>query len=579
MTENIQASVEGQNINITSGVEDPAPKRAHRTSKRKASDIKDSIKFKSESQLQNADTHEDDDATETGLLDTMLCGVDEWMTSIRDKPKLPLDECRTLMAILIAQGAQLPIRDHLIACVRGVWPDLKIQSLQSMWTDTKKQVAADNKRDPSNLVEIALAGVVEKLRIPEPTPHAAPVDGNHLALAVRGELSRYVTAKDPDLDVIALWILMSYCHGEEHIWLQYSPRLAFVGPTENCGKTTSASVTAWMAYRGMTSASLTMATLFRLLDGLGLTVALDERDAGSHASEADGIINDGWSRGGCVLRMISGPDGEQVVTAYSVFAPVILAGIGKVGAAALSSRCIIIRLRPRTKEQDDIAEDIDWSVALRLKDTYPTLISRWALDSVDALNKAPRLPAGLASNRDRANWQVLFRIAYVIGGEWPVRLQVALDIATERAARTDADSNNRTLITDIVRVAVHQGQRHQKLWHEMQFTSFALAWALRSLPDSRWTGEGDDAKKLTPKRLSLALRSFDVRPDRIDHPDRLIEIADPTSNQDILDYRKEASQKERRRGYDLSQFKDLRLQFANENIIQQDVGPEGRIEF
>jgi hypothetical protein len=65
-------------------------------------------------------------------------------------------------------------------------------------------------------------------------PWPDPVDGDHVAEALRATIRRYAVLSDAAADAIALWILLSWAVDNFSI----APRLAVTSPTKGCGKTT-----------------------------------------------------------------------------------------------------------------------------------------------------------------------------------------------------------------------------------------------------------------------------------------------------------------------------------------------------
>ena len=137
------------------------------------------------------------------------------------------------------------------------------------------------------------------------------------------------------------------------------------------------------------------------------------------------LLNAGHSRGGQVIRTV-GDDFEP--RAFSVWCPIVIAGIGRL-RDTLEDRAITISLRRRRRE-----EKID-----RLRNQtghlneYAQRIARWANDNRDALGKAdPPLPDVLG-DREQDNWRPLIAIADLVGCGEKARTAAKV-ISTDTAA-------------------------------------------------------------------------------------------------------------------------------------------------
>jgi putative DNA primase/helicase len=157
------------------------------------------------------------------------------------------------------------------------------------------------------------------VRIVDVVPWLEPVSGDLIATTLTMAIRRHVVLSDAAADTIALWILHTWSLGEFSI----SPRLAITSPTKGCGKTTVLRLLAWLARRPKRAGSISPPALFRAVEQLQPTILLDETEKYvEHGSELHGLLNEGHSRGGTVMRVL----GEKLeLREFSVFGAVAYA--------------------------------------------------------------------------------------------------------------------------------------------------------------------------------------------------------------------------------------------------------------
>jgi hypothetical protein len=175
------------------------------------------------------------------------------------------------------------------------------------------------------------------LELPAVEPWPDPVIGSDVLNATAETFSRYVVLPEGAADALALWAAHTHCFES----FQCTPRLNLSSPEKGCGKSTLRDVMGLLVPRPLPTEHLTPAVLFRLVAEHQPTVLADECDAWLLEHEQlRGMLNAGHRRGGQVLRY----DGSlRAVRGFSVFAPVVLCGIGKL-PVTLHDRSIIIPL-------------------------------------------------------------------------------------------------------------------------------------------------------------------------------------------------------------------------------------------
>lgn len=283
------------------------------------------------------------------------------------------------------------------------------------------------------------SGQGQALDLEEPEPWPDPVDGAELLRDLVRTIRLYVAMAEEFAAAIALWLVHAHAPDASVI----SPRLAITSPEKRCGKTTTLEVLYRLVRKPLLSASLTVATLFRVIEKYGPVLLIDEADqflGAQERGELRGILNAGHRAGGSVLRCV-GDDHEP--RSFLVYGPVVVALIGRL-YDTLADRSIEIPLRRRRRD-----EKVE-RLRLDRDGPFPDLrsrLARWAADNADSLRSAdPDLPDVL-HDRARDNWRPLIAAADLAGGEWP-------ELAREAAAKiaggsVDEESAGVMLLADL----------------------------------------------------------------------------------------------------------------------------------
>jgi len=344
---------------------------------------------------------------------------------------------------------------------------------------------------------------VDGLKPREIEPWSEPVDGVALLDEIVSEIRRYVVLSDDDAAAAALWVLHTHVY---ECW-RITPRLAILAPEKRSGKSTLLDVLHELVARPVKSENTSNAVLFRLIDQYQPTVLLDEVDKWLRSDhEAGPALNAGCKRGGQHLRC-EGDDFK--IRAFKTFAPVALAGIGKL-EGTLADRSITIDMKRR--RPDEIVEDFDEELAHKLHE-LARKAACWTADARGDLTAArPDIPKALF-NRDKQNWLPLLTIAEVAGGSWP---EIARRIAVQ-AVESDVEPDSyRTLLLADIR-DIFNGQDHDRIF------SKTLCERLVGLEERPW-GEFQKGKPITQNKVARLLRSFGIK------SAGTIRIADETLN-------------------------------------------------
>ena len=163
-----------------------------------------------------------------------------------------------------------------------------------------------------------------------------------------------------------------------------------------------------------------------IVDRLRCTFLLDEADTlFGRSTVLAHIVNESWTNSGAKIPRV-GPRGE--VMEFDVYGTQAISMKGLNMSDTTLSRCIICMIWPKLPSEvvDDFNKrDDEEFVTLRRK------LLRWSVDNAVTLQAAT--PEGQFNNRIRNNWQLLWAIADLAGGEWPKRARAAaLELETER---------------------------------------------------------------------------------------------------------------------------------------------------
>ena len=271
----------------------------------------------------------------------------------------------------------------------------------------------------------------------EPPPHTngtgtVGIAGDRLLDAVETYLSRFVAYPSADALVAhVLWI--AHAHRMD-VW-ESTPRIAFLSPEPNSGKTRALEVTEPLVPRPIHAVNTTPAYLFRKVsDEAGTpTILYDEIDTlfGPRAKDNEdirGMLNAGHRKGAmagrCVVR------GKVVETEeLPAYCAVALAGLDDL-PDTLMSRSVIVRMRRRTP--DEIVEPFRPRLNAPEGEALRDQLARWAMTIPAGI--WPDMPDGI-EDRNADIWEALLAVADAAGGDWPERARVtAVTLVTDSLA-------------------------------------------------------------------------------------------------------------------------------------------------
>jgi hypothetical protein len=250
------------------------------------------------------------------------------------------------------------------------------------------------------------------------------LDGAALLHEVEQFIHRYVVLPS-DAAYVAMTLWVAHTHAIDAF--ESTPRLAFLSPEPECGKTRALEVLELVVQAPMHEVDATPAAIFRVVGDLEsrLTLLFDEIDTifGPRARENEDLrrlLNAGHRRSGLVYRCV-GEGTRQQVKQFPAYAAVALAGIGNLPNTLLS-RSVVIPMQRRSRGER--------VASFRRREAEAAgappreKLASWAAAHRGALEAVPAMPDSLA---DRAAdcWEPLLAVADAAGGVWPQRARTA----------------------------------------------------------------------------------------------------------------------------------------------------------
>jgi hypothetical protein len=302
-----------------------------------------------------------------------------------------------------------------------------------------------------------------------------------------------------------------YAHVAHTLWIAHThlmdawestPRIAFLSPEPESGKTRALEVSELLVPRPVEAINVSPAYLFRKIaseDGRP-TILYDEVDTvfGPKAKDNEeirGLLNAGHRRGAvagrCVVR------GKIVETEeLPAYCAVALAGIGDLPDTILT-RSVIVRMRRRAPN-----EHVEpWRRRLHLKEgeeLRSQLVAWAARVAKQATDAWAEMPDGIA---DRAAdvWEALLGVADAAGGDWPERARVAA-VALVTSSKESTPSLGIRLLTDL-----------REVWGDADVrTTEYLLTSLHKMPESWWSDL--KGRPLSDRGLAVRLRHYGIKP-------------------------------------------------------------------
>lgn len=343
-------------------------------------------------------------------------------------------------------------------------------------------------------------------------PYQKPVDGAVVANEIYQLVTQHIACSDAVAIASTLWVIFTWVIEASHI----APIAWINAPEKRCGKSQLLTLIALMSKRSLPSSNITAAALFRCIEKYNPTLIIDEVDTFVNDNEdLRGVLNAGHSRDNPYIIRCAGDDNEP--KEFYVYGAKALSGIGKI-PSTLMDRSISLTLRRKLKDEHrDRVRDLS-------RDTTNTIkakLARWSDDNLLTVKEVmPILPQAI-NDRMQDNWEILLKIAAVLGDEW---LKRANDACIEISGiEHDEPSLNEQLLMDIKIVF--------DLKKIARIFSDDLIAALCADPEMNWATY-NRGKPITQKQVSNRLGEYGISPKQM-----------RTANGN-------------RRGYDIAYFQD-----------------------
>jgi hypothetical protein len=319
---------------------------------------------------------------------------------------------------------------------------------------------------------------------------------------VHAFLGKFVAYPSEDAHVAhTLWVAHAHLMDA---W-ESTPRIAFLSPEPNSGKTRALEITEMLVPRAVEAVNVSVSYLFRKVgDASGLpTILFDEIDTlfGPRAKENEeirGLLNAGHRRGAVAGRCVA--RGQIVITEeLPAYCALALAGLGGLPDTILS-RSVVVRMRRRapTEKVEPYRRRLHKPEGESLRDR----LAAWAKTVLrQVTNTIPSMPSGI-EDRDADVWEALLAVADAAGAGWPERARVAA-VALVALSRESTPSLGIRLLADL----------RQVFGEEDAMATDAILAALQALDESPWAEiEGKPPKPLSSRGLAARLRPYGIKP-------------------------------------------------------------------
>jgi hypothetical protein len=215
----------------------------------------------------------------------------------------------------------------------------------------------------------------------EPWPD--PVDGDSLIPDIIRKIRKHVVMSHENALAIALWIMLAWVHEEV---ATHSPILDITSAEPESGKSTTLGLISFLLPRCVSSVEISEAALYRAIELWAPSFAIDEFDSvlvGDDKTGLRSVINSGHTRGQTVVRCVGE---DKTPQQFKTFAPKCIGMIGRKMPPATMSRCIVVELRRRKK--DERVEKFKHVDDAELGDLRGRLL-RWSMDNERRCARAP----------------------------------------------------------------------------------------------------------------------------------------------------------------------------------------------
>jgi hypothetical protein len=364
-------------------------------------------------------------------------------------------------------------------------------------------------------------------------PWTEPVVLASVLDSVVAELPHYLVAPSWQYDVISLWGASSHLVHNEAVALQIMPQLAFQSLTPNAGKSTGLESAATISCRGYLRGSYTAATVFRKItaDRCSLFLVDLHNTLGPQNTDLKQIVDACHRKAEALVDRTEGPDakGRRFVVTYLCWAALGWTSIGPM-IQEVQGRAIVLPTRSALPAEYRKLRTTTSPASSAVLIAARRQLAAWAATLDKPLD--PKLPDALF-NRLASNWRPLYAIAQMAGGEWPDRVQAAME---------EAEKVEKTVPLKIRLLADIRKVFQEGAWPDSRISSTTLGDKLCDDAEAGWA-EANHGKRITVHWLGNALRGF----------------LDPPGSQEWQEGR--APNRTHVRGYELHQFQDAFLRY------------------
>ncbi|GGM48286.1 hypothetical protein GCM10012275_19140 [Longimycelium tulufanense] len=316
--------------------------------------------------------------------------------------------------------------------------------------------------DPAGFADALHAAVAAAPRWTRQRAETEPFRGDPVALLdeVAATLRRFIYLQQPAwVDVITLWAVHTHLVRASPV-ANIAPRLGAVSGLPGSGKTLLMDIVCRLS-RGVLLGDPTSASMLRTMAGMDhdpnepgrpaapVPIGIDEID-NAYASRATTdsslttVLNMGYKRGAKVARADVNNQTRSIV--YDCFGPIVWAGLAKAALPeALLTRSLVVEMaRALPQERPEPYRPRRHEALL---DDLAGRLQAWATHAVsdddevaDLLDQGEDwLAATGLDNRPLELWGALMLPALLAGGDWPQRLETAVDVLRD-AGREDAET-------------------------------------------------------------------------------------------------------------------------------------------
>lgn len=298
--------------------------------------------------------------------------------------------------------------------------------------------------------------------------YSEAVDGALIAEEIYQIIKQHIACTDAVLVGATLWIMFTWVLDASYI----APIAWINAPEKRCGKSQLLTLLSRMSKRSLPSSNITAAALFRCIEKFKPTLIIDEVDTFVNDNEdLRGVLNAGHSRDNPYIIRCAGDDNEP--KEFYVYGAKALSGIGKIPSTLMDrSISFTLQRKPNSERMSRVRE-----LSSDTTDTIKAKLARWAEDNLSAVDSAkPALPEAI-NDRMQDNWEILLKIATVLGEDWLKRANKAcIEIS---GIEHDEPSLNEQLLIDIK--AVFERKKATRIFSDDLIT------ALCADPEMNWS--------------------------------------------------------------------------------------------